>query len=174
MPTEGWWKKCLTQLATQHDGVAGLIYHDFSKHAGDILAASEGVPSVLLATYPRISKNHPWAPYMWRDPIGTLIFGEEREVHARIADDYNSEAFLHALLHHNLARGMGAILWKDRPVAPRWVIAVGILKHSSLSDSQVFSSSDQEQFLMLIPALTEVAKRHAFVLNVLESKTFTD
>lgn len=165
MSSDDWWRKCLTRLAGHYGGIAGLVSHDFSRRNGDVLAASDGVSAELVETYRRISRHHPWAPYMWRDPVGTPIFAEEREVHERIADDRNSEPFIEALLLHNIVRGMGAILWKDRDVAPRWVIAVGILKHSSLSDFSVFSEAEQDGFLELVPGLTEVARRHPFVLG---------
>jgi len=154
------WVSYLTRLSRQHGGMSALIHHDFESRSGDVVEACEHVPRRYLRRYAVVSKIHPWAQYLWRDPAGTPIFPDERRVYDRVSQDRNTDLFVNTLIRLGIPIGMGAILWKDRHPNPRHVFAIAILRPGDPKKGDAFTREEKDLFARQIPALVKDIQTH--------------
>jgi hypothetical protein len=165
------WVSHLTMLGERFGGKAALILHDFESQRGEIVDAGENVPRRLRTEYASVAKNHPWGTYMWSKEPGYAIFPDALSVAIRTDQQDNYVAFTKLLKKYDIEIGMGAILWKDRHLEPRFVFAVGVLRPGDPYKGDQFSKEDKDIFSTeLVPNMVKHIQDHERVKAIVAQR----
>jgi hypothetical protein len=166
----GYWTALLEMLEDRYNGMAALLGHEYNPPSGDVIEYSSSWNPETIKMYPDYARGLPWARFMWAEDEGYVIVGERRYVREMQQNEAEHIRFQEEfLIKENLryARGLGAILWKDKMPGPQSCVVIGVLRPL---DRGSFSDLDIAEFEAIVPEMRKRIKRHRWVSERMNDK----
>lgn len=156
------WPAFLRSLADEYRSTAGLFYHEFGDVQAGTLLDPVGISDDYIDIYKCYSAKNPWLNFLWRDPVGAFIFGEENNPLSRSEAIFN-EFHLYWLQPQNLVRGIGAVLFKDKNIIPNWGVGIALLRPDGQPGIGRYSEEERERFQPLRRFMLRHIRQHPFI-----------
>ena len=165
-----WWPVFIRVLADVFHASASVIWHEFgTTQQGELLLPAYSNPE-YIAKYKSYSHFNPWLPFLFGRNAGFFIEGEKANPLTRTdstaEDKQNFKLFFEEwMLPQNLIRGLGAVLLKDKPIVPDWVVGVGIMRPDGEPGIGLYTPEEKQEFDALISFMRDHIERCPTVIE---------